>query len=128
MEPLWSPVVATGGNRSQMQLPQEPQKHAKAVAVGCDRLPFRSHGKEGVDGSSPPEGSAKALLRRVFSLPPRWWKNQFSEHVRGAERAALLFISLREAGAHFSPVALTNELAALEPEFFALRDALEGAD
>lgn len=42
--------------------------------------------------------------------------------------AALLFISLREAGAHFSPVALTNELAALEPEFFALRDALEGAD
>lgn len=42
--------------------------------------------------------------------------------------AALLFISLREAGAHFSPVALTNELTALEPEFFALRDALEGAD
>jgi hypothetical protein len=33
------PVVATGGNRSQVPLPQEPQKHAKTVAVGCDQLP-----------------------------------------------------------------------------------------
>src|SRR5207249_1226372 len=28
-------------------------------ATGCHRLPFGSHGKEGVDGSSPSEGSAK---------------------------------------------------------------------
>lgn len=41
--------------------------------------------------------------------------------------AALLFISLRESGAHSSQVELANELAALEPEFFALRDALDGA-
>jgi hypothetical protein len=40
--------------------PQEPRKQAKAVAVGCDRLPGGAHGKEGVDGSSPSEGSAKA--------------------------------------------------------------------
>jgi len=40
---------------------------------------------------------------------------------------ALLFISLREAGAFFPPVALTTELDALEPEFLALRDALGAA-
>ncbi len=33
---------------------------AKIVAVGCDQLPESFHGKEGVDGSSPSEGSAKA--------------------------------------------------------------------
>jgi hypothetical protein len=33
MEPSWSPVVATGGNRSQTAT---PQKHAKTVAVSCD--------------------------------------------------------------------------------------------
>jgi hypothetical protein len=33
---------------------------AKTVAVGCDQLPESFHGKEGVDGSSPSEGSAKA--------------------------------------------------------------------
>src|SRR6266511_5467553 len=39
MEPLWSPVVATGGNWSQIALPPKPQKQAKTVAVGCDWLP-----------------------------------------------------------------------------------------
>jgi len=29
--------------------------------MGCDRLPEAFHGKEGVDGSSPSEGSAKVL-------------------------------------------------------------------
>ena len=48
MEPLWSPVVAPGGNRSQIQWPREPQKKVKTVAVGCDRLPRGAHGKEGV--------------------------------------------------------------------------------
>jgi hypothetical protein len=32
----------------------------KTVATGCHRLLERQHGKEGVDGSSPSEGSAKA--------------------------------------------------------------------
>jgi hypothetical protein len=49
MEPLWSPVVATGGNRWQIRSEQTRPKQAKTVAVGCD-------GKEGVDGSSPSEG------------------------------------------------------------------------
>jgi hypothetical protein len=35
---------------------QKPHKQAKTFAVGCDRLPQRAHGKEGVDGSSPSEG------------------------------------------------------------------------
>ena len=57
---VWSPVVATGGNRSQNGQAQKPRKQAKTFAVGCDRLPQRAHGKEVVSGSSPSEGSAKA--------------------------------------------------------------------
>src|ERR671930_1790432 len=68
MEPLWSLVVATSGNRSQIRRPKEPQKHAKTVAVGCHRLLFGAHGKEGVDGSSLSEGSAKAPLPRMCSV------------------------------------------------------------
>jgi hypothetical protein len=37
----------------------EQLKQAQAVATGCDKLPIGAHGKEGVDGSSPSEGSAK---------------------------------------------------------------------
>jgi hypothetical protein len=59
MEPLWSPAVATRGNRWQMGRPQERLKQAKTVAVGCDGLPETFHGKEGVDGSSPSEGFRK---------------------------------------------------------------------
>ena len=66
MEPLWSPVVATGGNRLQIDLARKRLKEAKTVAVGCDRLPREVHGKEGVDGSSPSEGSAKFLLIKPF--------------------------------------------------------------
>ena len=66
MEPLWSPVVATGGNRSQMRKPQERRKHAKTIAVGCDPLPEKFHGKEGVDGSSPSEGFGFLLLSPRF--------------------------------------------------------------
>jgi hypothetical protein len=60
MEPLWSPVVATSGNPSQIAQARKPRDQAKTVAVDCDRLPETFHGKEGVDGSSPSEGSAKA--------------------------------------------------------------------
>jgi hypothetical protein len=40
--------------------PPKPQEQAKSVAVGCDWLPRPSNGEEGVDGSSPSEGFAKA--------------------------------------------------------------------
>jgi hypothetical protein len=47
MEPLWSPVVATGGNQSQVGPARERRKQAKFVATGCHRLPEMFHGKEG---------------------------------------------------------------------------------
>jgi hypothetical protein len=62
MEHLWSPAVATGGNRWQMERPRKRLKKAKTVAVGCDQLPEAFHGKEGVDGSSPSEGFAGSRM------------------------------------------------------------------
>src|SRR5919201_3973963 len=52
MEPLWSPVVATGGNPSQIGSGRRPQKQAETVAVGCHRLPRGAHGKGRVDSTS----------------------------------------------------------------------------
>src|SRR5689334_15130791 len=66
MEPLWSPVVATRRNQSQIGHAQKQPKQAETVATGCDRLPIGAHGKEGVDGSSPSEGFAKAPLTGIF--------------------------------------------------------------
>src|SRR5207302_7598291 len=66
MEPLWSPVVANGGNQWQISQPSKPPKQSKTVAVGCDQLRGGAHGKEGVDGSSPSEGSAKDLQNCDF--------------------------------------------------------------
>jgi hypothetical protein len=48
MEPLWSPVVATGGNQRQIDEPRKRQNEAKFVATGCHRLPATFHGKQGV--------------------------------------------------------------------------------
>jgi hypothetical protein len=60
-------VVAAGGKRSRITHARKPQNQAETVAVGCDRLPSAGHGKEGVDGSSPSESSAKtAELGRFF--------------------------------------------------------------
>src|SRR6266550_2501455 len=39
MEPLWSPVVATGGNQRQTARRRKQPKQAKTVAIGCDQLP-----------------------------------------------------------------------------------------
>src|SRR5438128_11566750 len=64
MEPLWSPVVATGRNQWQIGPAPKPQEQAKTVAAGCDQLPFGFHGREGVDGSSPSEGLQCAHDRR----------------------------------------------------------------
>ena len=72
MEPLWSTVVATGRNPWQIGPAPKPQEQAKTVAAGCDQLPFGFHGKEGVDGSSPSEGSfkkTKQLQIAAFLLP-----------------------------------------------------------
>jgi hypothetical protein len=68
MERLWSLAVATSGNRWQMDGPRKRGNQAKTVAVGCDQLPKGAHGKEGVDGSSPSEGSAKSLQTGPFAF------------------------------------------------------------
>jgi hypothetical protein len=68
MEHLWSRAGATTGNRSQMPWLRKRLKQAGPVATGCDQLPIGAHGKEGVDGSSSSEGSAKAPQIGAFSL------------------------------------------------------------
>ena len=50
MEPLWTPVVATGGKPWQITWPPKWRNQAKTVAVSCDQLPRAAHGKEGVIG------------------------------------------------------------------------------
>jgi hypothetical protein len=47
MEPLWSPAVATGGNRWQVRTLPTRRNQAKTVAFGCHRLPAAFDRKEG---------------------------------------------------------------------------------
>jgi hypothetical protein len=58
MELSWSPVVATGGNQWQSVVGENggPSEN------GCHGLQLRAtfHGKEGVDSSSPSEGSQES--------------------------------------------------------------------
>ena len=62
MERLWSLAGATSGNRWQIGRPRKRRNQAKTVAIGCDQLPWDLDGKEGVDGSSPSEGSSKRKI------------------------------------------------------------------
>ncbi len=68
MEHLWSPAGANGGNRSQKGQPRNRLRQ-------CDRQPVATygngsgaHGTEGVSGSSPEEGSARAPRAGAFSF------------------------------------------------------------
>jgi hypothetical protein len=66
MESLWSPGLATSGNQPQTKSPanrENKRNPLRPATTGCVR-PF--HGKEGVDGSSPSEGSAKAPQPGLF--------------------------------------------------------------
>jgi hypothetical protein len=83
MEPLWSPAAAISGNRWQMERPRKWLRQAKTVAVGCDRLPIGSHGKEGVSGSSPEEGFQNNLQSGNFGrvvLPDQTCAGTSREH------------------------------------------------
>ena len=55
-----------GRNRWQPVASATAPKTAKTLAVGCEELPLGPHGKEGVGGSSPPEGSTKAPESGAF--------------------------------------------------------------
>src|SRR5438034_9308387 len=68
MEPLWSPVVATGGNQRQIDRTQEPRRQAKSVAVGCDQLPAKFHGKQGVCRGLPPVARGPLPAREEVDL------------------------------------------------------------
>jgi hypothetical protein len=46
MEPLWSPVGCNQWQSLANRIGAEPAKQAKTVAVGCNQLPQRAHGKE----------------------------------------------------------------------------------
>src|SRR5215217_8780003 len=67
MERLWSRAVATGATGGKCGNVENGSDSRKPVAVGCHQLPQKCHGKEGVDGSSPPQGSAKAAQNRDSS-------------------------------------------------------------
>jgi hypothetical protein len=60
MEHLWSQAGATGGNWWQVGLFGKRLKQADSQPVATHGNRFGAHGKEGVNGSSPLEGSAKA--------------------------------------------------------------------
>jgi hypothetical protein len=55
----WQPVANGLANKTAQT--------SKTVAGDCDQLPKSFHGKEGVDRSSPSEGSAKAPEIGAFS-------------------------------------------------------------
>src|SRR6266540_3751118 len=88
MEPLWSPVVATGGNQRQNAQGRKAQKQAKTVATGCHRLRETFHGKEGVDGSSPSEGLGKVPANRNLSVVRSLNTRTHSGHICGTGDAS----------------------------------------
>ena len=68
MEPLWSPVVATGGKRRQMARRQKPREQAKTVAVDCHRLPAKFHGRQGVCRRLPPVAGGPLPVKEGVDL------------------------------------------------------------
>src|SRR5436309_16115472 len=68
MEHLWSQAGAKGGNRSQMRSARKRLKQANRQPLATRGNGSRAHGKEGVDGSSPSEGSAKAPEIGAFAF------------------------------------------------------------
>jgi hypothetical protein len=64
MEPLWSPVVATSGNQRQIDRHSKPQKQAKSVATGCDRLPRTSMVRNAMKKGLPRSNAPRVLDRR----------------------------------------------------------------
>jgi hypothetical protein len=75
MEPLWSPAVATSGNRSQMRRRRKPRKQAKSVAPGCHMVKGRVDAtslllKEGVTFLAP-QKEGESSNPKVPRLRPR---------------------------------------------------------
>ena len=56
METKRAQPVATSRKRTEVSNKGRGINKPKPLLMGCHRLPFRAHGKEGVNGSSPLEG------------------------------------------------------------------------
>ena len=94
-------------------------KSSKTVAVGCDRLRPGPHGKEGVSGSSPEEGSAKAPHVGAFPFTPtcsssnvRWvWSLGWSLQGSGARSKLPVFgyVYLERGGRRACGVQVASE-------------------
>jgi hypothetical protein len=99
MEPYgapWLQPVAIGGKRVWRR---SSGNRRTTVAVARDRLQKEAHGKEGVDGSSPSEGSAKVQHVGAFAFSPtckvgsvRWvwsclWSFRVQNGVAGRDAA-----------------------------------------
>ena len=69
MEQLWNRGVQTVASVSNRGRAENGLDLTLTLATGCHLLPFGFHGKEGVDGSSPSEGSAKVPQSGAFFLP-----------------------------------------------------------
>ena len=73
--------------------------------MGCDQLPKRAHGKEGVDGSSPSEGSAKVPQDGTFAFRTNLHETKRAASVAMTEHAVLI------AGGGPTGLMLAGELA-----------------
>jgi hypothetical protein len=82
VEHLWSQAGATCGNRSQMAQLRTGLKQADPQPAATHGNGSGAHGKEGVDGSSPSEGSAKAPHVGAFLVQTDLL---FVEHAVGME-------------------------------------------
>src|SRR6266436_9977349 len=90
MELLWSRADANGGDQSQLRPPLTRLIHDGQQQLATHGNLPSFHGKEGIDGSSPSEGSAKAPHVGAFSSRPtcslsnvqRVWSRLWSFRVR----------------------------------------------
>ena len=65
------PVVATGGTQWQIRSARNPPKQAESVAVGCERLPEKFHGKEAQTGTRGMIAVARFLPTMLARFPRR---------------------------------------------------------
>jgi hypothetical protein len=67
-ETVWKPATAKNGSDAQLRDPQNSLFTGISRTTAINGGDLGAHGKEGVDGSSPSEGSAKAQQIRAFSF------------------------------------------------------------
>src|SRR5436853_7210491 len=112
MEPLWSPVVATGGNQRQIGCARKRQEQAKTVAVGCDRLRAKFHGKQGVCRGLPPvaggplpekEGVDPRPVERWIQAGANSGHSLLHNHARSATRARVYQQSIPDSASRSAP-------------------------